>query len=102
MSDRIDEEPDRYHQIEPLISRQSFQIMEDFAESLPASSWKSRLIDALSLNKPFRRFRDAVHADLKLRDQWFAFQREALKARARHWLKSLGIEPQFVREVDPE
>jgi Uncharacterised protein family (UPF0158) len=76
--------------------------MEDFAESLPASSWKSRLIEALSRNKPFRRFRDAVHADLKLRDQWFAFQREALKAHARHWLKRLGIEPQFVRAVDPK
>ena len=102
LSDRIDAEPDRYHQIEPLVSRQSFQIMEDFAESLPASSWKSRLIAALSRNKPFRRFRDEVHADLRLRDQWFAFQREALKAHARHWLKSLGIEPQFVREVDPK
>jgi len=102
LSDRIDEEPDRYHQIEPLLSHESFQIMEDFAESLPASSWKSRLIDALSRNKPFRRFRDAVHADLKLRDQWFAFQREALKAHARNWLTSLGIEPQFTRAVGTE
>jgi len=100
--DRIDEEPARYHEIEPLISRKSFQIMEDFAESLPATSWKSRLIDALSRNKPFRRFQDAVHADLKLRDRWFAFQREALKEHARNWLKSLGIEPQFVRAVGTE
>jgi hypothetical protein len=102
LSERIEGDPDRYHQIEALDSHESFRIMEDFAESLPESSWKSRLIDALSRNKPFRRFKDAAHADLKLRDQWFAFQREALKKRARKWLKSLGIEPQFVQALETE
>jgi hypothetical protein len=102
LSERIEGDPDRYHQIEALDSHESFRIMEDFAESLPESSWKSRLKDALSRNKPFRRFKDAAHSDLKLRDQWFAFQRKALKERARNWLKSLGIEPQFMGAMETE
>ena len=71
---------DRYRSIEPLESHESFRIMEDFAASLPESRRKPRLFDALSRNKPFRHFRDIVHADLALRDQWFAFRDDALAA----------------------
>jgi len=102
LSERIEGAPDRYHQVNALDSRDKFQIMENFAESLPESSRKSRLLDALSRNKPFRRFKDAVHSDLQLRDPWFTFQQESLKAYARKWLKSLGIEPEFVRTIDPQ
>ncbi|EDY19118.1 hypothetical protein CfE428DRAFT_3295 [Chthoniobacter flavus Ellin428] len=102
LSERIEGDPDRYYEINALDSHESFRIMEGFAESLPESSWKSRLIDALSGNKPFRRFKDAVHSDLQLRDQWFAFQQQALKKHARNWLETLGIEPEFVRTIDPQ
>ena len=71
--------------------------MEDFAASLPESRVQSRLRDALSRNKPFRRFRDVVHTDLALRDQWFAFRDEALAQHARDWLATLGIEAELKR-----
>ena len=97
LSKRIDEGMGRYHKIDALDSHESFAIMENFAESLPASSWKSRLVDALSRNKPFRRFKDVLHSDPKLLDEWFVFRQEALREYARDWLNSLGIEPEFVR-----
>ena len=55
LRERIDAGPgERYRSIEPLESHESFRIMEDFATSLPESRLKSRLIDALTRNKPFR------------------------------------------------
>lgn len=88
---------ERYRSIEPLEAHESFRIMEDFAASLPESRLKTRLFDALSRHKPFRHFRDIVHADLALRDQWFAFRDDALAQHARDWLESLGIEADLLR-----
>ena len=88
---------ERYRSIEPLESHESFRIMEHFAAALPESRLKSRLFDALTRNKPFRHFQDIVHADLALRDQWFAFRDDALSQHARDWLESLGIEAALQR-----
>jgi len=83
---------ERYRLIEPMDSRESFRIMEDFAVSLPESEIKSRLFDVLARGKPFRHFKDTVHSDLSLRDQWFAFRHDALAQYARDWLESIGIQ----------
>ena len=98
LRERIDADlSERYRNIEPLESHDSFRIMEDFAVALPESRLKTRLFDALSRNKPFRHFRDIVHADLAQRDHWFAFRDEALAQHARDWLESLGIEAEPLR-----
>src|SRR5262249_47876774 len=77
LEERINTEPERYFEIESLASHESFRIMEDFAGSLPNSfRMKSRLLDALTRRKPFRRFKDVLNSDLALRDRWFAFQQE--------------------------
>jgi len=83
---------ERFRLIEPLESRDRFRIMENFVLSLPESRLKTRLSDALSRKKPFRHFRDIVHEDLAVRDQWFTFQNQALAQHARDLLASLGIE----------
>jgi hypothetical protein len=88
---------ERYRRIEPLESHESFRIMEDFAASLPASPTKLRLFDALSRSKPFRHFKDVVHSDLALRDQWFAFRDDAYAQYAQEWLEGLGIEATLQR-----
>ena len=87
----------RYRSIEPLASSESFRIMEDFAASLPQSRLKSRLLDALSRNKPFRRFRDIIDTERGLRDQWHAFHNDALVQHARDWLEALGIDAELER-----
>lgn len=98
LSERIDADSGkRYLRIERLDSHESFRTMENFSISLPESSLKSRLLDALSRNKPFRRFKDIVDSDLALRKQWFAFRDLAQERYARDWLEVNGIEPEFVR-----
>jgi hypothetical protein len=95
--ERIEEGPlGRYKLIEALDSRESFQMMEDFVESLPESRRRAQLLEAISRNKPFRRFRDIVHSDIALRNEWFAYRDEALAVHAREWLETLGIEAEPV------
>lgn len=97
LRERIDADSgERYLPIEPLDSHASFRIMEDFTASLPESSLKPRLLDALSRNKPFRHFKDVIHSDLALRDQWFAFRDLAHERYARDWLEVKGIEPEWI------
>ena len=91
ISDRIEADPDRYALIDPIDSHESFRIMEDFVLSLLESGQKQRLREALSRNKPFRRFKDAVNRNAALREQWFAFHDKALAAFARDWLETKGI-----------
>lgn len=83
---------EQYLAVGKLESRESFQIMEEFVAALPASRRRSELVEAISRNKPFRRFKDIVHSDLALRDEWFAFRDDALASHARDWLKAHGIE----------
>ena len=98
LRERIDADSGkRYLPIEPLDSHETFRIMEDFSISLPESPLKLQMLDALSRNKPFRRFKDVVHSDLALRAQWFAFRDLAHERYARNWLEVNGIEPEFVR-----
>lgn len=86
----------RYREIEKLAGRESFEVMEQFALSLPESRARRAVLDALSRNKPFRRFKDAVHDDLAPRDQWFAFRDRAYAALARDWLAGEGLEPEWI------
>jgi len=88
---------ERYLAVEAVESHESFRIMEDFAAALPDSRWRARLMEAMARNKPFRRFKDIVHSDLTLRDQWFAFRDDALADYARDWLAAHGIEAELLR-----
>lgn len=89
--DRVEADPERYAFIERIDSHESFRIMENFARSLRESGTKDRLLAALSRNKPFRQFKDAVNQNAALREQWFAFHEKALIAFARDWLEAKGI-----------
>ena len=79
--------------------------MEGFADSLPQSSLKARLLEALSRNKPFFRFKDVVHPDRVLRDQWFAFRDDAHARYACDWLQAEGLNAELDRpagqQVEP-
>ena len=86
---------ERYREIDTLEPHDDFRIMEDFAHSVSKQAVKSRLLDALSRNKPFRRFKDIVHSGESLRDEWHAFHDDALAQYARNWLEALGIEAEF-------
>ena len=93
---RLAEGPDdRYEAIEPVPSHERFEVMVDFAESLPDSAMKERLFRALQQRRPFRGFKDVLHEDEMLRQRWFDFERAAATAVAERWLASLGLEPEW-------
>ncbi len=90
------DETDRYCLVEKLAGRASFEVMEQFALSLPESRSRRAVIEALARSKPFRHFKDVVHGDLALREEWFAFRDRAYAAFARDWLAGEGIELEWI------
>ena len=76
--------------IEPLDSHESYSIMERFALSRPDGQ-SQRLLDALSMRHPFRRFKDMV-VRLGIADDWYAWRYEALLQHTEESLEYYGID----------
>lgn len=56
----IEENFDKYFQFERMDSRESFQVMEDFVETVEDKRLREKLELGLSLSKPFRNFKDII------------------------------------------
>jgi hypothetical protein len=77
-----------YYEIEQLESHDSFQIMEDFVDTLDDSSkLKETLYSALSKPKPFRNFKSEIDYSGEYRQKWFDFKKQWLM----DWVKK-GLE----------
>ena len=76
--------------IEPLDSHESYSIMERFALSRPDEQLQ-RLRDALSMRRPFRRFKDTVDR-LGIAEEWYAWRDEALLRHAEESLEFYGVD----------
>lgn len=74
--DKIDSDIDNYIRFNQMDSRKSFQVMEDFANSLDDDSFKTQLINLLSQRKPFSKFKWAVD-NSDYRQDWFGFKEQA-------------------------
>lgn len=81
--DTVTNNPDDYMAIEPMSSRESFALMEQFVNELPAGSAQERLRYTLTQPKPFRRFKDTVDSMGDYRQQWFTFR----DAKTVEWLR---------------
>lgn len=86
----------RYRLIDPLASYESFQIMEDFVDSLGDTKEAVRLQEALNRRKPFRQFKDTLHEHTSLSDAWYAFEQKELKRLAEEWCEENGIKAEWV------
>jgi|GEM_PF-1393177 len=84
---------DRFVQIEPIDSHDGFRIMQDFVETMRPSRLREKLELSLGGPKPFRRFKDALHENQAVQEQWHKFHDEALAGYAIEWLAELDIEP---------
>ncbi|MEM6319446.1 MAG: UPF0158 family protein [Bacteroidota bacterium] len=82
--EEIEKDMLNFIRIDPMSSREAFQIMEDFAESVTNNRMRNRLHDALSRNKPFSRFKDAVDNGGYIRQQWFDFKQQ----RYEDWVRA--------------
>lgn len=91
LREALEEQPDRFVPIEPLVSHEAFRIMEAFVEALPDKEPAKRLSMALGQRPPFRRFKDELLAWPRLREQWFRFHHDRMREHAKKWLSSNGI-----------
>ena len=80
----------RVLRIEPLPSRILFCIMEDFANSLPESQEKERLLTSLRYRKPFSAFKH-TQSYTSQRENWFAFKEKRLQEIIEEWMDNEGI-----------
>jgi hypothetical protein len=90
------EDNPRYLLIDPLDSHESFQIMEDFVDSLGDTQDAGRLRDALNRRKPFRQFKDTLHEHTDLSDAWYAFEQKELARLAGEWCEANGVEAELI------
>ena len=70
----IEENYDKYIEFEKMDSRESFQVMEGFVETIKDEELRRKLELGLSLSKPFRNFKDIIDDENENRKNWFAFK----------------------------
>ena len=70
----IDEHWGDLVEFEKMSSRESFQLMVDFAESVDNPSLQDRLFIALNRTNPFRNFKWHIDNSGKYRQRWFNYK----------------------------
>ena len=79
-----------YLLIEPLSSKQVFQIMENFVYELEEnSSLKNRLLFAFQNKKPFQNFNNIINNDEHYRQDWFKFKTKEFQIKVNEIINSL-------------
>ncbi|MGN6334018.1 MAG: UPF0158 family protein [Motilibacteraceae bacterium] len=92
--DEDGEQPLRPIGLDALGSREAFQDMADFVDTVSDSSLRARLDRALRGDRPFRRFADTMQqSDQDELDRWHAFRDERRTGRARRYLVDSGFLP---------
>lgn len=74
----LDENWDKYFEIERMESHESFKIMADFAENVDNRELRNKLIYALSRKHPFQNFKWTVDNSGPYRQKWFDFKNQRL------------------------
>lgn len=67
---------ENYLSFEPLDSRESYRIMEDFTRQIRDNKTRDILLDMLDRRKPFSHFNGFIHNSSYL-DEWYAFKNKA-------------------------
>lgn len=93
-ADLVDREfGDRFIRIPTIESHDAFDDMVQFTSTASNGRARRALEDALSRNRPFRRFKDALHGYPDIQERWYAFSADAMRRRVLEWLADEGIEP---------
>lgn len=79
----LDENWDKYVEIDRLESHDSFNIMADFAENTDSSELRNSLINALNKKHPFRNFKWVIDNSGPYRQKWLEFK----NLRLIEWVK---------------
>jgi len=73
-------------------SREAYRLMEEFVESEASGAAADALRRALEGRKPFRRFKDRLGDFPVLRERWFEFEADRMRAEAEAFYEDEGIE----------
>jgi hypothetical protein len=93
-ADAIESNQDeRYLAIPQVGSREGYNEMAEFIETVSDPAMASELERAIQGKGAFRRFKDVLLKYPQERERWFQFQNERTRQRVLDWLESEGIEP---------
>lgn len=81
--EKVENDPEQYKEIESMRSSDSYQVMEDFVETIDDAFLKGRLIQAIEGHKPFANFKLQIDRSGPYREKWFAFRTQ----RTIDWVK---------------
>jgi hypothetical protein len=84
-------DPDRYVPIEPMPSREAFEIMEAFVSTVASISIRERLRASLQRRHPYREFKETLSLSPDVRAAWFRFHGERMTFVAKRWLADAGL-----------
>jgi len=87
-------EPGRYLQVPRADSREGYDDMQDFIDTISGEHLQELLNVAIQGRGAFRRFKDVLARHPAEQQRWFDFQGARLDARAREWLAEEGGEPE--------
>lgn len=90
---QIEDEPDRYVEIEPASSKAQYSWMEQFVATLEDDYLKQRLQVAIDGKGAFRRFKDVLLAFPVARERWFNFKSAHLRYLIQQWFDDVGYDP---------
>jgi hypothetical protein len=76
--DKLDENSMDYFEFEKITSRESFEIMADYAETVDNQRLQERLYHALNRSKPFQNFKWEIDNSGEYRQRWFDFKNQRL------------------------
>jgi len=76
--EEINKHEEDYAEIYKPDDKQSFRVMEAFAESIDDEKTKERFLYALGMLKPFRNFKYELDFYDELKDKWFKFKFQKL------------------------
>lgn len=73
MIEIVEKSPKDYYTFRAMPSRDAYQVMENFANSVEDPIYKGRFYERLHLRKPFSNFKALVE-NSPYREDWFAFR----------------------------
>src|SRR6266566_2280678 len=88
----IDEaEPGRYLQVPHADSREGYDDMQDFIDTVSDGHLQELLNVAIQGRGAFRRFKDVLARHPAEQERWFDFHARRLEARVREWVAEEGL-----------
>lgn len=83
----------RYIDVPSADSREGYQHMEDFIDTVQDADLQDRLWNAIRGRGAFRRFKDVLLNYPQENKRWFDFKQAQIRQRVLEWLETEGIEP---------